>query len=156
MKTAAKVPSFSLSIRPSQWMACYLTVLHCLVFYCLVANDLVLATIDLLPLGWLLPLAVSIIVLGHWVYSLWRFASPRSCHWIKQMDYRDQGWSLTVAGKEVPADLVQATVWSWLVVVNFCGEENKRRYSVIVLPDTADANQRRKLRVMLRHMAVWG
>ena len=146
---AGKIPPFSLSLQPSRWMAVYWHALH----------GLLLLSAYLLPLQWSLHAAIYIFIYlfiaGHWVYYLWRFFQLRSRHFIQRLSYGEQGWLLGVAGQELAVDLLQATIWPWLVVANFRELGAGRRHVLLVFPDSAPASQRRQLRVLLRHMPVW-
>ncbi len=154
---------FSLSLQPSCWLIGYLTLLHLLLLmvgFLLWGDSL---SIDGMGLFFIL-------LLLHWVLCLWRFTGLfTGYHYpyrVVKMTFRDQGWLLTLAGRRSSVDLIQApltqatltqaTVWPWLVVMNFRCLAEGRRYSVIVLPDSAGLDCRRRLRVLLRHLPVWG
>lgn len=143
---AEKNLSFSLALQPSRWMLVYLIALHCVL----------LVSFYLLPLGWPERLGGSVVVFVHCGYALWRFYYPNSSRSILRLSYCDNGWLLQLADREVCVDLLQATIWSWLVVANFRDVSDGRRYAVVVLPDSASVSQRRQLRVLLRHLPVWG
>ena len=141
---------FSLALQPSRWLLAYLSLVHLL----LLAAALVMWADTV----FVFVIAVLLLII-HWLYSLWRFAGccyhTAYPHRVRRIAFNDSGWSLGLADRLIAADLVQATVWPWLVVMNFRCRLSGRRYAVIVLPDSADTECRRKLRVLLRHWPVW-
>lgn len=139
------VRQFSLQLSPSRWMLCYLSAIHLLLIACC----------SLLPLVEAVTMSVGLAIIAHWIYSLWRYASSSSPRWVQQIHWVDDSWLLLVAGQQHSAQLLQATVWSWLIVLNFRCRDSGCRYSVMVLPDSTDVEQRRRLRVIIRHMPVW-
>lgn len=132
-----------LIIQSSRWMTVYLVILHLLV---LIAFGQVLGYFALLVLGMLL--VVSLLL------SVWRFASDRSDLWVREISFVDNHWFLTTASGCQPVRLRQATVWQWLVLMNFDSERTGRCFSIQLFPDSCDKESLRRLRVILRHLPV--
>ncbi|MCP3906953.1 MAG: hypothetical protein GY712_02945 [Oceanicoccus sp.] len=138
-----KTPAFTLSITPSKWIASYLIVLHLLL----------LLSLHYLALSGVSMVLISVAMVAHGLYSLWRYCSQRHPAWINGLEYSHQLWLLhRVRGPE-RAQLKSATVWRRMVVLNFRGEG--RCCSLVLLADSTSPQQLRRLRVMLKHRPVY-
>ena len=138
-----QAPSFSVQISSSRWLPGYLTGLHLLLLVCLL----------FLPKAAMLSIVFPVVL--HWRYSLWRYADSEHCRWVKGVRYANKVWQLQAGTQHVSASLVHATVWRWLVVMNFYSQDTGCTYSVLLFSDSADPSQLRQLRVILRHMPVF-
>jgi Membrane-bound toxin component of toxin-antitoxin system len=105
--------------------------------------------------GWMQQILVVMLSTCLFCYSYWRYATERPGMWVSRVTFFEKNWSLLLRGGETSVCLQQATVWSWLVVMNFYNEHSRRRYCVILFPDSSDQQQLRRLRAMIRHMPVW-
>jgi hypothetical protein len=64
-------------------------------------------------------------------------------------------WWRDRSGGENQARLRHATLWPGLLVLNFLDNAGRRR-ALVLLPDSAAADELRRLRVYLRHADVFG
>lgn len=136
-----QISPFSLHISPSRWSRGYGVVLHLLLS----------AAVCSLPWsGWVVA-GLLLVVAGHGVVR----SRNSQRHGVRRIDYRDQSWYLTGPNGCVPARLQQATVWRWLVVMNFCSEAG-RSCPIVLWPDSLEPETGRRLRATLRHRAVFG
>lgn len=137
----------SLLISPSGYMKAYISVLHAFVL-------LSLAVITPFNLAiWLLAIVT---VALHWRYCLRRYTSVKHQDWISQLSYSDGQWWLNTNDKRTAVFLYRATIWRWLVVMNFKRDQGWGRYALVLWPDSVDDDNFRRLRVHLRHMNVFG
>lgn len=138
-------PAFHLSITPSKWLAGYLIALHLL---------LLLSLFYLSLSDWVLSLLAAVMVI-HCGYCLWRYFYKGHRFWIDSLEYSHQVWLLH-RGRDIERVILKsATVWRWMVVLNFRGKGRRGR-SLVLLPDNTNSQQRRQLRVMLKHRPVYG
>ena len=138
-------PTFYLSIAPSKSIAAYLTALH----------FLLILSLFYLPLSaGLVSLLVAVIVM-HCGYCLWRYCYSGHRSWIDGLEYSQQTWLLH-RGQEIERVILKsATVWRWMVVLNF-RSKSWHGCSLLLLPDNTHRQQLRRLRVMLKHRPVYG
>jgi hypothetical protein len=141
-----QIPAFSLQLSLSRWMRGYLAAVHLLL----------LLAVYCLPLPQELLLMALLWVMLHWRNCQLRYHSVDHAQWIERIAYRRQCWQLTIAGQHTTVWLKQATVWRWLVVLNFYSESAGRYYPLILWPDSAEQESLRRLRSCLRHMPVYG
>ena len=140
----------NLSISPSRYMKAYISVVHALVLVALVV----------VPLHSLLWLLATLMAVLHWRYCLKRYTSVKYRDGISQLSYREGQWRLVSNDTETPVFLNQATIWRWLVVMNFKSYQRmgqrRGRYALVLWPDSVDDDSFRRLRVHLKHMNVFG
>ena len=138
-----KTPTLSLSLTPSKWLACYLIVLHLLI----------LLALFYLPLSVLALVLVALAVVANGCYCLWRYCYSGHTRWVDSFAYSHQTWLLHRGKCTERAALKSATVWRFMVVLNFLGEQGA--CSLVLLPDNCCPQQLRRLRVMLKHRPVY-
>ena len=132
----------SLTIQPSRWLAAYIVALHLMLFIALWQGFSLLVALLAIPLLVLLM-----------AYCLYRWVSDRCAGRVTHLYYLNAQWRLHNATGQLPVELTKATVWRWLVVLNFY---DKRRHRPLVLfIDSVDQQQWRQLQVMLRHLPVY-
>jgi len=140
-----EIPPRQWKIYSSRWIRRYVTGLFALTLVAIVS----------LPVG---KLPVFIMVVGLWL--LWRNWRRAGCHsgedWQQQIIFANDSWLLKTPTENYPVYLHSATVWQWLVVMNFRGVATGRRHDVLLLPDSIDREQLRRLRVVLRYLPVYG
>jgi hypothetical protein len=141
-----QIPAFSVQISHSRWMQGYISAVHLLL----------LLTVCCLPLPQALLLTAFLVAVLHWRYCQRRYLCDEHDLWVERIDYRQQRWQLSAAGQHTEVWLKQATVWRWLMVLNFYSEPEARHYPLILWPDSADWESLRRLRSCLRHMPVYG
>lgn len=136
-----------LDLTPSKTLVRLLIAVHTLTLLALLAP---------MTLPWFLRglLAIGVVI------SLWHYlrltalqSHPQS---IKRLNWQDDTqWVLTlVAGQDVDATLcAECFVTVWLIVLRFDCDDGQRR-SVMLVPDRADGDDLRRLRVRLRQMLV--
>lgn len=144
------------SLKPSRCLKLYLLVLHGLVLIALLYS---LAVIW--PNAWspaLLLLLATMIIVGcalHAFHALNTYCNRRGAEFIRGLSYANQQWQLHIGRTAVSVILKQATVWSWLIVLHFYSEVEKRHYPVVIVADSVSADQHRRMRVLLRHIVSW-
>ena len=106
-----------------------------------------------LPLSTVLLGLLTTVVVIHCSYCLWRYCYSGHHCWIDGLEYSQQIWRLHHGQGIERVILKSATVWRWMVVLNF-RTKSRRGYS-LVLPDNTDRQQLRQLRVMLKHKPVY-
>ena len=80
----------------------------------------------------------------------WRYGYRRGGGFIARIELLDGRWRLeTGSGATYPADLIGGYAHPAIVILNF-RLENGRRRSLTLLPDSADPDALRRLRVWLR------
>ncbi|ARN75348.1 protein YgfX [Oceanicoccus sagamiensis] len=139
-----KTPVLSLAIVPSKYVASYLISLHALIVLSLCYLALPTLAISLLVM----------VIISHGVYCLWRFCYAGHKAWVDSIQYSQQAWLLYRAGYSEWVDLRSATVWRWLIVLNFRSETG-RCCPVVLLPDSSSPELLRQLRVLLKHKPVY-
>ncbi|MFA7552941.1 MAG: protein YgfX [Spongiibacteraceae bacterium] len=147
------LPSFDLQVTPSRWLRYYLSVVHVLVLlvlcYWLLLLDLA-DSLRVLIFPWLV-----IVVFLLWRYSCWCYVNSQHPQFVHGFSFREQVWCLYTSEKPVAVSLRAATVWRCLVVMNFKSQYSAESYVLVLLADSAEQTQLRRLRVMLRHMQVF-
>ncbi|MDB4470810.1 hypothetical protein N9063_00840 [Deltaproteobacteria bacterium] len=117
---------------------------------------LLLTTLALLRLPLSLPvlllLALLLFLYGH--HGLRQYLAVESPARITRLSFLREQWFLEVAGEQLPVELTQATVWQSLVALNFRHSQSKQARRVVLLADSCDPDELRKLRVLLRHFPV--
>ena len=103
-----------------------------------------------------LPTALKWLLLG-WlvIWALWMGQrTVLGCGGVTRLTYR-YGWWLEAGECERRAELLDARLWSWLVVLRFKLPGRRRPWVVTLLNDSADPDALRQLRVLLRHFPVY-
>lgn len=135
---------FSISLSPSLWLLIYSIVLHILA---------VLAVSYFSVLGRLQGLLQLCLITALCIFIYQHYYVKRCA--IERILYKHQVWTIFVLGKSNTVVLRQATVWSWLQVLNFCDELTGRSYTAIIGPTSVAANDVKQLKVILRHHVDW-
>ena len=141
-----KIPPYSLEITPSRFLFAYLMLVH----------GLLLLALFYLPLSAIMLGLLLVVVVWHSVYSLKRYCQSGSYRWIARCDYVDRVWRLQFSDCQRVVELRSATVWRYLMAMNFACAETGRVYHLVLLSDSGDRHQLRRLRVLLRHLPVFG
>lgn len=98
-------------------------------------------------LHWLL-LAVfeGALLVECWRFRRWRDSPPEAV-----ICEPDGTWALFWEGRRSVAELAgERIVWPWLQVLRFTEVDTGRRHTLIVLPDSASREERRRLRLWMR------
>ncbi len=137
--SVSKTNHFYLKVQPSSYLGALL-----LLFY-----------LGALILLWIVPISVWI-KLGLSILLIWdgrrhwrRYVSRVEAQAVQWLIWHGEGeWSLWQMGGEHIAhlQLLQSVNHPLLIVLNFT-----RRHHLVLLPDSGDTDQLRKLRVLLRH-----
>ncbi|WP_027328873.1 protein YgfX [Marinimicrobium agarilyticum] len=132
-------------MRPSRWLV--------------LAHGAVLLTLSLLPLLALIssrPTAIHWFALmafeGLLVAEYWRFHRARTSPSPEAVTCEEDGsWSLSWGSRSVTAEAVgEQVVLPWLQVLRLREVASARRHRLIVLPDCASRDDRRRLRLWMR------
>lgn len=84
-------------------------------------------------------------------YCCWKATTRAPQH----LSFSKQGWRLRDGEQEQYLDWTdEAVVWSWLIVLRFRERSSRRRINFVFLPDSAPAEDLRRLRVWLRTL-LW-
>ena len=146
LKPVDGAPPFVLELSPSRYLTGYIAAVHLCV----------LAVLVFYPLAEIYRFGLAALLLLHWVAARRRFNDPDCPGWISSLTYSGRELTIASARGRVAVGVVEATVWSGLVVVNLSAESGRGRYRLVIFPDSAPAEQRRQLRVFLRHCLVVG
>lgn len=130
-----------LQLAPSRFLLCLIPALHVLA-----ALAVLRANLPLFLQGVLL---TAILLLG--VFS-WHKEYRRALVLREQA----QDWWLESETRQGRVVLQRSQVWRYLVVMDFCGQDEKGswRQRVVILPDALAPDSFRRLRVRLRHGAL--
>ncbi|MFT7128044.1 MAG: hypothetical protein ACI89U_000149 [Gammaproteobacteria bacterium] len=137
--------SFTMQLSASRYLSFYFVIMH----LALVSIVFIFAVST--PITQLI--VVTVVV--HWAYCRWRYTDDTGPYWVSRVLYNHENWSLTVNNELIAVTLMQATVWSRLVVMGFKGENPSRNYTVLVFPDSANTELRRQLRVIIANLPIW-
>ncbi|MEH6909816.1 MAG: protein YgfX [Oceanicoccus sp.] len=136
---------FQLVIHQSRWIKRYVTILFLLVMLAIVN----------LPVE---KIVMCIMLSGLWFF--WRSCRHKYFHpggnQFQQVIFANYSWLLKKQETINPVYLHSAVVWHWLVVMNFRSITSRQRHVVLLLPDSIDREQLRRLRVLLRYLPVYG
>ncbi len=129
-----------LNLKPSRILAVY-TILGHLIALSVLFYPM---TISIFP-----RVLIAIAVLISFVYH-WRTREPVI---TLRAPIKDDLWLLQLkAGADIYARLVgEYTVTTWLIVIRFKALD-RRKYTVVVLPDSGEADDIRRMRVYLRQL----
>jgi hypothetical protein len=150
-----KMPALSINLKPSVWLGVYLSLVHLSLLLAVYLLWSKAQGFDYDGVNNGLAAVMAGLLLMHWLLSVWRYGDVRAPNQVRQIVFREQGWLLVLSEREQVVELLQTTVWPWLMVMNFRDRHSGQRYSVLILPDSADPQQQRRLRVMLRHLPLW-
>lgn len=133
-------------LQPSRWLRrlhrCLLLALAVLPWLAFVGHSDV-------PIGWLVVLCLFNALL---VWEWWR-TGRRSEPTV--LAYEAGAWTLEGAsGLFTVVPCGEWLIWPWLQVVRFREGGRRRVHTLVILPDSASADDRRRLRVWLR-MGRW-
>ena len=132
----------SIDLGFSKWIAAYLLISH------LLATVLLF----LLDLGnyfaWVLIPLIFFSFIQHW----WRYLKQKQPNSVIGVDWsNDKGWRLRLkSGKKLKAELAPTSLVSRLLVVLHFKTEAEGRQRVAIAGDAIDANQLRRLKVLLQ------
>ncbi len=127
-------------LRPSRRLALYLLLVTLLALYAIARIPLASPYLFFLALTVLLP-----------AYYQWQTMQHRS---ISRLSYRHEQWAIERGGEPEPVELYQATVWQFLVALNFRSSVSGKKKRLLVLSDSCGGDEFRQLKVLLRHFPV--
>jgi len=108
-------------------------------------------------------LAMSMLI-GPWLWIatavggclVWRYQYLLSMDGHSSLKWDTAGWHYKHQDDWEQVTLHQATIWSWLLVLNVSRLNNGQHFPIVVFPHQCDPEQLRYLRVLLRHQTVFG
>lgn len=124
-------------LRRSRWLQVYMLAV------------LLLASLALLRLPTALGGFMLVTCALAYVCSRYRPVSPAS-----RLCYRDGQWLLQIDGELQAVELTHATVWQWLVALDFRYPGCSKKQPLLLLADTCEPGEFRRLKVLLRHFPV--
>lgn len=84
------------------------------------------------------------------VWLVYCYGYPRGRRFIARLEWLDERWQLATGdGRRYSGQLISGYAHPLIVIVNFRLENGQRR-SLTLLPDSADADELRRMRVWLR------
>jgi hypothetical protein len=133
-----------IGLRCSRWLRVYLLGL------------LLLAGLALLRLPLVSPelIVLALLVLLYAYYGARHYLSINSPARISRLSFEREQWFLEIGGDLQRVELTQATVWQSLLALNFRDKESHQSRRLVLLADSCDPDELRKLRVLLRHFPV--
>ena len=133
----------TLDLAPSRRLVAIFVTFHCLAWTSLIFSSVSLAI--QLPTGACIGLSL--------LFNYARYGNPRSRWFINRINCSPDGrWTLhTVAGTIKPVGLASSYVHSQVVILTFATGKFSR-YPLVILPDSADRNTVRRLRVCLQNL----
>ena len=133
----------TLDLVPSRLLVAILINCHCLSWVGLIFSSLSLAI--RLPLSALIGISLLL--------NYARYGNSRSRWFIDRIDCSADGqWTLrTTAGTIKTVSLSSSYVHPYIVILSFASGKFSR-YPLVLLPDSADSNTVRRLRVYLQHL----
>jgi uncharacterized membrane protein YccF (DUF307 family) len=140
------IPSYSLAIKPSRILLVYFGLVH----------GLLAITLFYLPLSNVMLTLFLLIVTSHSMYKINKYYLAHSSREVIRCDYIDRVWRLQFSDCQRVVELRFATVWRYLLVMNFFCSETGETYHLVLLPDSGNHHQLRHLRIVLRHLPVFG
>ncbi len=129
-------------LKPSRLLCAYILASHALAALAV--------TLTALPQYWRCTVLAFLIVHLAWrLKKHWRDGEICLCY-----DFEDKAWSYSYNGNDAIKYALDArgdqVLWPWLLVLNFRRTDG-RRLALTLLPDAADDNDLRRLRVLLRY-----
>ncbi len=139
-----EIPPVKLEICQSRWIQRYVTAAHALALLAVLS----------LPVGKVVMpvLVMGLLICWRWY---WRKYLLESADGHQQLLFANYSWLLKREGDAIPVYLHSATVWRWLIVMNFRCVNSRRRHVIVLLPDTLERQPLRRLRVLLRYLPVY-
>lgn len=122
-----------------------------LLLYLLIVHVSALVVLAMLPVHWAPRLLLGLLVAASLVYSVWAQVLHRAPWSIVEAVWSDTGWTLTTRGGRTDQARLSSSsyVGVGLVILNLrCGR--LRRGSLVLVSDSVDADQLRRLRARLR------
>ena len=141
MLSVSSVLPFTIDLVPSRLIVAGLFACHCLAAASLLVSKLPVAVT--LSLG----LLIAVSLYRHYIH----YAGVRSRWFIDRLTWSaDEDWTVhTADGKERTARLLSSYVHPHIVILSLAAGRFVR-YSVVILPDSADSDVIRRLRVCLQ------
>jgi hypothetical protein len=100
--------------------------------------------------GYLRWLCAALLLL-HWSILWRRHSRSAGC-----LIWDSSGWLWIAAARENVLLLEHATVWPGFIALRFRDQSSAKRQFFTLLPDSLEVDMRRRLRLHLRHMPVFG
>ena len=141
-----KLTPLLLDITRSRWGFVYSCLLH----------SLAIVAVGYFPVSLFYQLLAGVLICAHCLWSLRDWFFPSGAGLLHAVGFADGQWQLYRRDDVVSVYLVQSTIWSWLVVLNFRESRTRKSHALVLWPDSADRQQLRRLRVVLRHLPVYG
>ena len=107
-----------------------------------------------LPLASPVLIVLFLLVLLYAYYGARHYLSIHSPARISRLSFEREQWFLEIGGDLQRVELTQATVWQSLLALNFRDKESHQPRRLVLLADSCDPDEFRKLRVLLRHFPV--
>jgi len=141
MSSSGFEPAVEIVVRPSRWLAGFLFISHAAA----------MLVVPLLPLGWHWKIAIGVALIASFVTSFRRHVLRRGRYAVRRLVWTSDGrWRLTDARqREHDVHLLpDFHVGPRLISLRFSRSRFKR-YSVVLLPDSAARAELRRLRMRL-------
>ena len=107
-----------------------------------------------LPLATPVLIVLAMLLLWYAYYGLRHYLSINSPARITRLSFEREQWFLEIGGHQQPVELTQATVWQSLLALNFRDKASHQSRRLVLLADSCDPDELRRLRVLLRHFPV--
>jgi len=143
MSSVRSAPSISLKLVPSRRLIIGAALSHLLAAVSLVFVDLPLWS----------RITLGLLIAASFAFNVIRYGNPQSPWFVEQVTCSAGGqWRLRRAGGLQQEVRLQGHYWHpQLIILNFALGRFRRR-SVVVLPDSSDSEEIRRLRVQLQTM----
>lgn len=136
-------PELSLTLNPSRYLLIYLISVHSLVSLSVVCY----------PLSATVRAVFFLLVLIHGIFYCYRVGFYGSPDRVTLLEIQRRGVWVGCHKDRLRVDIVSATVWKWITVINVRAQGGRSR-SVVIFPDSCTVQERRRLRVLLRYCLV--
>ncbi len=123
---------------------------RCLLLGLLIIYSASLLSLYVLALTWVWQLVLALLLSAYAYYEYYQRYHPSSSCCISELHYQQQ-WCIKVRGRLINVELQQATVWQGLMALHLRDTKNRVNYSLLLFPDSCDAQSWRQLKVMLRY-----
>jgi hypothetical protein len=107
-----------------------------------------------LPLAAPVLIVLALLVLLYAYYGARHYLSINSPARITRLSFEREQWFVEIGGDLQLVELTQATVWQSLLALNFRDKGSHQSRRLVLLADSCDPDEFRKLRVLLRHFPV--